>query len=185
MNVEAISEPMGLPLQDILDIEGIIRFPLTEILVLLAITGGALVFLALLFLILRRRAKKRGAVNAEELLLPHEKAFLELDRLEKQGLLEKGEGRKYTWFLSEIFRRYLEERYLYPALEKTTNEILPDLKQKVGLSPALCNMADHFFCQADLVKFARFHPSPEWGRQEKEKIVEFVRATTPETKPPI
>ena|SRR3990167_8005996 len=164
-------------MMDILDIEGITRFPWTAILTLLAVAGGALVLLTLFILLLRWWAKKRELGRSEELLPPHRQALLELDRLERQGFLEKGEFRKYYTFLSEIFRRYLEERYGYPALEKTTSEMMPDLTQKMEFSKPLGDLAETFLKQADLVKFARFQPSIERGRQEKERIVEFVKAT--------
>lgn len=164
-------------MKDIFDIEGIVHFPWTAIFTLVAVTVGALFLLALVIFLLKWWAKKKEQSRLEELLPPHKKAFLELDRLEKQGLLEKGEFRKYYTFLSEIFRRYLEDRFGYPALEKTTYEILPDLKQKMDFSRSLKDMAENFLRNSDLVKFARFQPSVERSRQEKEKIVEFVKAT--------
>ena len=169
MNVEAM--------QDILDIEGIVHFPWAKIWALLAFFGGALILLALLVLILRWRAKRKGRGDPDELLPPHKRAFLELDRLDRKGLLEKGEFRKYVFFLSEIFRRYLEERYAYPALEKTTNEMAPDFTRKMGFSKPLSELAEGFFRRTDLIKFARFQPSVDEVAGERGKVVELIRAT--------
>ncbi|MBI2340525.1 MAG: hypothetical protein HYU99_09225 [Deltaproteobacteria bacterium] len=163
-------------MKDILDIEGIFQFPWAKWLAVLAVLGVALVLLALLIFALKRwaRAARR---SADQNLPPHEKVFLELNRLDKQGFLEKGDFRKYYFFISEIFRRYLEERFGYPALEKTTNELTPDLKRTIGLTESLSDLAGGLLREADLVKFARHQPPLDGARGAKQKIIEFVKST--------
>ncbi len=59
--------------------------------------------------------------------------------------------------LGDILRRYLEGRFGVPALDRTTAELLPELRQVAALRPHQGDVRD-FFDTCDLVKFARFAP---------------------------
>jgi hypothetical protein len=173
-----IQTPQSFPspdqMQDILDIEGLIRFPWDKLFhwILLVLLLALIAGLAIIFY--KWWKKRRSISSADDHLLPHEKVFLEIDRLRKQKLLERGEHRKYYFFLSEILRRYIWESFHYPAPDKTTPEILPDLTS-IFHDPDLQQLASGFLKRADLVKFANFTPSLEEGVKDTEDLLSLVR----------
>jgi len=59
----------------------------------------------------------------------HQIALLQLRRLREQGLLAQGEYQPFAYGLSEIFRTYLGARFVFPAVEWTTTEILQGLPE--------------------------------------------------------
>lgn len=164
---------------DILDIEGIILLPWKTIalytLPLLILLGLGLVVWA--FLKFLRRRKLSGAGRH---LSPAEQALWELARLEQQQLVQKGEFKKYYFFLSEIFRRYLEERFQYPAIDKTTDEILPYVVHDLPVQPDVKTILEDFLRGTDLVKFSGFRPGEERAIQDRECVVAFVKQTVPD-----
>jgi len=163
---------------DILDIEEIISFPWDELLFMLGLIVLAIILIVGAYFLIRWWTKRRAHDNRDELLPPHKKVFLELERLDKQKFIERGDFRKYFYFLSEIYRRYLEERFGYPALEKTTTEILSDLTLQIGLPDDLEKIAENFLSNADLVKFGNYMPGAKGAIEEKDRIIAFVNETT-------
>ena len=61
--------------------------------------------------------------NPDFALTAEEKAMQELNELQTRGWMKLGRIRDHFFELSEIFRRYLENRYDFPAQEWTTEEI--------------------------------------------------------------
>jgi hypothetical protein len=108
----------------------------------------------------------------------HELALKELDQLKRDDLIAKGIMREYYFRLSEIFRRYLERRYRFPAVERTTDEIAPDLIRLPTCGEETKVNARHLLEHADLVKFARLVPPREDAEREYTCAVEFVRETS-------
>lgn len=162
---------------DILDIEGIFRFPLDQILLYGGIILAVLALCALIFFLvwwLRRRA----ILRREKELSPNEKFFLELERLDNQKLLKRNDYRKYYFFLSEIFRQYLTDSFGCDAIDKTTEEILPLLSDQIKLPEKQQVIAKDFLAHADLVKFAKIIPEEARVASEREGLVEFVKTTT-------
>lgn len=161
---------------DILDIAGIVSFPWGSVLYYGGIALGVLA-LAALFYFLIHWIKKWRQRKAERNLPAHERFALEIERLEQQNLLETRHFRKHYFFLSDIFRVYLLDRYGYPAIDKTTNEIIPELSNVLRLSSNLQHKVVKFFNSADLIKFANFIPSESVIKTDKENIVRFVELT--------
>lgn len=168
---------------DVLDIEEIISFPWDEFFLIAGLILLVLILVIVGYTLIRWWWRRRAHENRDELLPPHKKVFLELERLEKQKFVEREDFRKYFYFLSEIFRRYIEERFGYPALEKTTNEILPDLISQLGLPDNLEKIAENFLSNADLVKFGNYMPGSKGTYEEKDRVIEFVKATIPKEEP--
>ena len=77
-----------------------------------------------------RNAKHPNPTKKSPVLSTHEIAFRELDTLKNKGLLECGNAREHFFELSEILRRYLGKRYLFPALDWTTEEITEHFKNQ-------------------------------------------------------
>src|SRR5262249_43712536 len=123
-------------------------------------TGGLLAVLLVLWQIrrLRRRAPTPVA-RPEPAPAPvretpaHELALQQIDALARERLWEKGDLKTHYVRLSLLLREYLEKRFRVPALESTTREIFPALKNPgfpIQLSASLRELLE----QADLTKYA-------------------------------
>ncbi len=106
----------------------------------------------------------------------HEWALRQLSKLKRSDLLERGKVKAYYSELSAILRGYLEKRYLLPALEMTTTEILDNLAR---VEPQALHQGQlvELLRRADLVKFARYIPPQEQLLQDHTAAVSFVKAT--------
>lgn len=112
-----------------------------------------------------RRRRIRAALAAGLLpgvpLRPAEDVAREaLDELAVSGLAESGEVKLFYIRLSDIIRRYVEGKFGIPALDRTTAELLPEIRRdpRLGrLAPEIRN----FFEDCDLAKFAKYVPSPD------------------------
>ncbi|MGA1875872.1 MAG: BatD family protein [bacterium] len=121
--------------------------------------------LCIVFLILGARwyLRKKGSpqpVHSDQPLPPpHEVALAELKRIWDIFLKEK-QIKEFYLQLSEILRQYLSRRYQITALEETTEELLREL-HKQSLHWQQRSLISNFLADCDIVKFARYIPSPE------------------------
>lgn len=155
------------------------------------VLGGALVLAGLIGWWLWRRSRRRP-VEPEAPILPvaprrpaHEIAFAELERLLASGLLERGEVKKFHIELAEILRRYLGARFGIDTFDRTTWEILEELR-RVRPPENVTTMAREFLAACDLVKFARYHPDPEETRRTVERayrLIDETRSIAPAAEP--
>ncbi len=90
---------------------------------------------------------------------PWDVALSGLDALQRQDLLTQGRYKEYYSVLSDIIRRYMEERFQIRAPEMTTPEFLASLQNTQGLTAAQKESLREFLESCDLVKFARFGPT--------------------------
>lgn len=133
-----------------------------------------------------RRAKKtfEAAPVPEIQLLPHEIALQKLQVLKQNRIWEKGEVKEFHVQLTHILREYLEGRYLVPALESTSIEIIRDLRAK-GLGQEMVQKANDLLHVADWVKFARGNPEENANALALEHCLEWVRQTAPSEPEPL
>ena len=118
--------------------------------------GLAALFLAGgLFAFIRRR---RGGPPAPPPRPAHEIAFEELEALVAADLPAKGEIKAFYQGISDILRRYIENRFGLRAPERTTEEFLAELGAGQILDPAHKTLLDRFLHHCDLVKFAEHQP---------------------------
>lgn len=113
----------------------------------------------------------------------HELALEELDRLQKEGLIARGIYKEHYFKVSEIFRRYLEKRFHFQAVEKTTEEILPEILSLKGFEQTVKGRAKTFLHHTDLVKFAKYIPDTEEVDREHQEAVSFINDTKEEEVP--
>lgn len=102
-------------------------------------------------------------------------ALKELDKLEKAKIWEKGDIKKYHTKLSEIIRRYTEDRFSFIALELTTYEIIEELSNKVT-NDQLASIS-LLLQRADLAKFAKSKPSDSENIESMQLAKDFVNNT--------
>lgn len=106
----------------------------------------------------------------------HIKALEVLNQLKSEQAWESDNKKQYYSQLTDAVRQYLEDRYKIQALEKTTREIINDLKY-VNISVDDKYFLKEILKQADFVKFAKFKPNNEDGLMALNKSVEFVEKT--------
>ncbi len=113
---------------------------------------------------------------------PHEWALMELEKLRAKKLWQAGKIKDYHTQLTDILRKYLEDRFHIMALESTTAEILEDLGAKTLIAKENREVLSRILVMADLVKFAKYLPLPEEHDQSMEYAVDFINKTfsTPE-----
>jgi len=127
----------------------------------LAALALALLAAAVFFYVRRKRpAPVTVAAPALPGIPPHELAYQELERLLASSLLQEGRLKEFHVELSEIIKRYLAGRFGIETLEKTSEEVLLEMKRARVGSESM-GLVREFFSTTDLVKFAKHHPPEE------------------------
>ena len=102
-------------------------------------------------------------------------ALKELITLEKAKIWQEGKIKEYHSSLSEIVRRYTEERFQFIALELTTDEIIDELKSKLN-QEQIQNLKT-LLQRADLAKFAKSKPIESENTESMLLAKNFVNKT--------
>ena len=102
-------------------------------------------------------------------------ALKELITLEKAKIWQEGKIKEYHSSLSEIVRRYTEERFQFIALELTTDEIIDELKSKLN-QEQIQNLKT-LLQRADLAKFAKSKPIESENTESMLLAKNFVNNT--------
>ena len=110
-------------------------------------------------------------------LLPHEIAMMELEKLRARKLWQQGKIKDYYTELTDILRIYIEKRFLVPALESTSSEIMDSLKDIPDIQPEIRSKLSGILVIADLVKFAKELPVGTTNEQSLEWGFDFVNNT--------
>jgi hypothetical protein len=120
-----------------------------------------LIVAALAWWLYRRRRRPALHLPAQPQIDPLVLAETDLRDLLSRGLLDKGYVKQFYVLLSEIAKRILEAGYGIHTIEKTTSEIMEELRS----SPAARDASDDFqdieslLYECDLVKFAKYVPA--------------------------
>ncbi|MFQ5449054.1 MAG: hypothetical protein ACE5E9_00405 [Nitrospinaceae bacterium] len=133
-----------------------------------------------------RSRKKRTLLSKpapQSAPLPHERALRELEALRKRQLLESGQDREYYFQLSEIFRRYLGNRFAFPALDWTTEEITEYLHRASPMEETWRDRVCRLLEKTDRVKFAKAQRNR--AANEMEEVINFIRATCKKEEEPV
>ena len=139
---------------------------------------GVLCLLALAYFIWKNWQKKSDPKpELLTLLTAEQKALKELQELENRELMKLGRIRDHFFELSEIFRRYLENRYCFPAQEWTTEEIISHFKGFSDLNGKQKLQARNILTESDKVKFAK--AEIEKNYDPIESVIHFIKEATP------
>jgi hypothetical protein len=138
----------------------------------------ALAVVALISWIQKRRRSKPIETVVEPVLPLQERIIRELQALEEERLWQKGSHKEYHSRLTDLLRQYIEERYNVPALERTSFEILHELRV-TALEPEHRQLLHNMFHLSDMVKFAKAVPTPAENEQMMSGALRFVKLTAP------
>ena len=168
----------ALAITDIKDIErapiwwwGIIRWVLLAIGLLLLAVG--LYYLWQWYQ--RNRKPEEEAINPELLRPADEVALEKLDEIKAQKIWKDGKVKEYQTELTDVVREYIGRRFDVHSTEKTSDETLQAMKPLIDkdLYGRLKNMLQ----LADLVKFAKWHTTPDENEQGLTAAYDFVNET--------
>jgi hypothetical protein len=168
---------------DFKDIKPPVDAPWTwnDVLPYLIFLWAAAVIAALAFLIVHYRKKRAAApapAVARTAVPAHEAAIAALHSLEERHLWQKGKVKEYYSEVTEIIRQYFELRFHVRALEMTTDEVLAGVKRIREADPVVSDTSK-LLITADLVKFAKYTPTPDENAEEMALAYSIVRRTAP------
>lgn len=148
-------------------------------LVILALVAGAITGLVILF-------KRRTNTGDDDFIIParryppHVTALKKLAEIEAAGLPQKGEIKLYYIEISEAVRQYIGERFKVVTMEKTTDEILRDMRSK-NIAGDHMDMISAFLLDSDMVKFAKYRPGVPVCKDDMIRARKIVENTMEET----
>ena len=125
-----------------------------------------------------KKKKKDLLADIIVIIPPHREALTALLLLEEKKLWQQGLLKEYYSEVTMIVREFFEGRWNIIALELTTYEILIQMKH-IPEALMVWKEMESFFLTADLVKFAKYQPSPAEHEQEMLSAYEIVRAMVP------
>lgn len=140
---------------------------------------------------MKHRPAAQAVVVKEKPLPAHVVALKALEDLNEKKLWQAGQFKLFHTELTDILRRYIENRYHAPAMESTTEEILEELLELTMTQKSSFNNLKDVLQMADLVKFAKYEPLPDENQmvymnarlfveQTKESIVEAEKSDSEE-----
>ncbi len=187
--VQPFEVDSSLAITDIKDIEkapiwwwGIIRWILLAIGLLLLAVG-----LYYLWRWYEKHRKPEEEAIDPILLRPADEVALEkLDAIKARKIWKDGKVKEYQTELTDVVREYIGRRFDVHSTEKTSDETLRELKpillkgeglQVTGDGKDLYAKLSKMLQLADLVKFAKWHTTPDENEQALTTAYEFVNST--------
>ena len=117
-----------------------------------------------------------------ELLRPADEVALEkLDAIKAKKIWKDGKVKEYQTELTDVVREYIGRRFDVRSTEKTSDETLRAMKPLV--EKELYERLSKILHMADLVKFAKWHTTPDENEQALSTAYDFVKETTPVEQP--
>ena len=136
---------------------------------------GILILAIIIFLLKKYVFNKKESVKIEKpkVVIPADvTALQQLTKLNEEQVWQAGNIKQYHTELSEIIRRYTEDRFKFIALELATDEILSELKSKVN-NEQLASITI-LLQRADLAKFAKSKPDANENKESMQLAKHFV-----------
>ncbi|MBM3460568.1 MAG: hypothetical protein FJX76_00510 [Armatimonadetes bacterium] len=162
---------------EIRDVKPIVQVAIPAWMIAAASVAG-LIALGLLGGLISWLLRRRKRVAQMPPLLPHEWALQELARLEAERLPTLQRTPEHYERLTGIVRGYLSGRFHIPVLERTTSELINEMRAR-NFDEALVREVRAILDEADLVKFARAVPPTERAEAQVAAARRLVQATLP------
>ena len=141
---------------------------------------GLLVLAGILYVLFFRKSKAER--EAEQKLPPYEDAIQHLIALDNNELLANHEYKKYYSELTDVLKRYLDEKVYDNALESTSDELIEKLELlrdsgKLPISKEILSELTKVLRTSDLVKFAKSQPDDGAAKVDRNTIEKMLRET--------
>ncbi len=145
---------------------------------------GLLVLGGIIFFLLKklRNRDKKPTIDKKMYVTPWDNALQKIQSLTEKELWLNGDEKEHHTQLTDIIRTYLEDVFGLDCFEKTSQEIVTDVKKYLQKNKykkrgdELEKLRNIFFI-ADLVKFAKSKPTIEEHEQSNEDATAFVKNT--------
>ena len=142
---------------------------------------GFFVLLALAFFIwyyLKKRKENQPLIKIEKPKEPaHLIAFRELEKLKEKKLWQSGKEKQYYSELTDIIREYIYNRYNIQTFEKTSHQLLENIKHSKVIDNERYIDLSRILNLADLAKFAKYKPLPDENDLSIKNAIIFVEKT--------
>ena len=169
-----------LAITDIKDIEkapiwwwGIIRWILLGLLIAGLCVGGYYLWRWLE----SKRKPEEEPINPDLLRPADEVALEKLDEIKAAKIWKDGKVKEYQTELTDVVREYIGRRFDVQSTEKTSDETLRAMKPLIDKE--LFTKLSKMLQLADLVKFAKWHTTPDENEQALTTAYDFVNETRP------
>ena len=139
---------------------------------------GIILFTLIVFLLKKYVFNKKEVIKIKKpkVIIPADiTALQQLTKLDEAQVWQAGNVKKYHSEISEIIRRYTENRFDFIALELATEEIISELKSKVN-NEQLASITI-LLKRADLAKFAKRKPEETENKESMQLAKHFVAQT--------
>ncbi len=170
------------PDQPIKDIKNLMSAPYTFLEIIKWVIPFLLLGLATfgIWYYMKKRKQNKPLVRLPKkpAIPPHRIAFDELEDLRTKRLWQNGRVKEYHSELTDIVRKYIENRFQFLALEMTTTEILAKAAQ-INIESKAASLLEDMLVRADLVKFAKSQPLPDEHERSFSEALDFVKTTIP------
>jgi len=169
---------------EIKDIKAPLKLPLNWWIIALIAVCILLILTAAFYGYRYYRKKKLNRENLipAKVIPPYENALNNLKILDEKKLWQQGQVKEYHSEITEIIRKYFEERFNFKALEMTSAEIIGVLSY-IEEGKKVLDLSGDFFTNADLVKFAKFQPLTKVNDEMMKQAYEIVNVTIPVVDP--
>jgi len=183
--------PPGQDPGDIRDLKSQLDLPYRAGLSRRAIAGLALgaTLIVLVPLLAWRRWRSRVTARRPQPVVepamsgPEAVARAELNRISALGLLDVGDLRQFHALLAACIRRYLTERFGFPAIAMTTGELTRSL-ETYGVARWPARLVVGLLSECDAVAYAGYRPARERAETNLAIAYEIVDLTVPASAPP-
>ena len=125
---------------------------------------------------------KKVVVAPKPKLPPHIVAIKALEELKNRKLWQNNKHKLYYSSLTSILKVYIEDRWQLSVLDKTSNEVMAELRD-VEMSRESRSDLMEIFHTADFVKFAKAIPEAEENEAAYTHAFYFVENTKQESEP--
>jgi len=145
--------------------------------------------LLVIALIFYRKYKKDKPVFEnkiqEQLLPPYVVALNQLDKIKQAKPWQQGRSKEYHTDLTDVIREYIERVFLIKSMEMTSEEILDQLNILRKEEKSAYIGLKQILQLADLVKFAKWNPTPDEHELSLRNAYLFVNLTKVEEVKPL
>lgn len=169
---------------EIKDIANIMREPFTfwEIFRWVLFAVGIAVLVWIIVFMVRKIKRKEPIITLPKPapLPPHAVALEELELLRRKELWQAGRIKEYHTELTEILRRYMQQRFNIDSFEMTSDQTLDAFEECCRGKNESHELLRQVFRMADMVKFAKAEPQGYEHDLAMKNAKSFVEATVPE-----
>ena len=123
----------------------------------------------------KHRKPEEEAINPELLRPADEVALEKLDEIKAAKIWKDGKVKEYQTELTDVVREYIGRRFEVHSTEKTSDETLQAMKTLID--KPLYERLKSMLQLADLVKFAKWHTTPDENEQALSTAYDFVNET--------